>query len=343
MNDIEGMMATLPRLKHLELRANCTTDVVDGERWQMQVKNLVTFNFKWNLSNELESEDLESFRTSFWLEEKRWFVAYVYRCLFSVPHFCLTATNKRFEPPLYSTIPDNDVFYDCIQRLQLYGSGDSVNRQFNHVETLDLISGIPSSTIQRIVNINRVQHLILHPSMGRFSIKGLINKMPNLRHIEIRCDAKEFVEEFRGTMLDQVQTLEIYTFNTNSDDNDIEQLCHSFPKIKHLRVNQSCSTKQIFDFLSRFKHLSSASFHYAQSYVFDDDERDCRLKIQSALDRVQDFQRLNYTYRLDSKTVHLWIRTGTLTLKHFNKVLKLKCHPYPGIVSDLQFERFFGP
>ncbi|CAF4822099.1 unnamed protein product, partial [Rotaria sp. Silwood1] len=70
MSHLEEMMSNLPRLKHLILIVNCNCDVVNGQRWQMIVQHLITFNFMFNLSVSLESQDLDSFRTSFWLEEK---------------------------------------------------------------------------------------------------------------------------------------------------------------------------------------------------------------------------------------------------------------------------------
>ena len=304
MNEIERMMANVPQLKHLELHAKCDNDIVDGERWQMQVKNLVTFYFKLHLSNQLVSGDLDSFRSSFWVEEKHWFVAYGNRCLFSVPHFCVSETNERFKPPLYSTVPDNGIFYDCIKRLELREILDSFDHQFKHVETLTFASRSFKPTIERIVNLSQVQHIILHLSMADFSIKGLINNMPNLRHISIRYDVNKFARKVSDTILDQIQRLDIQTPNADSIDFGIGQLCRIFPKIQQLHVNQICSTIQILYFLYRFKHLSTASFRYAELYRTTSD---CRLKIQSTLDRVEWVQRLNYTYRFDSTTVYFWM------------------------------------
>ena len=307
MNDIERMMISLPRLKHLELRADCNNDVVDGERWQMQVKSLVIFHFKLHLSDELVSEDLDSFRTSFWVEEKRWFVAYTHRCLFSVPRFCVMETDQNFQPPLYSTVPDNSIFYDCIKRLKLSETTASCNHRFTHVGTLTLYSSCFLSAIDTIVNIDRIYHLILHSSTDNFSMKGLINKMSNLRHISIQCDADKFVEQFHGTTVDQIQMLDIYTGYGNSTDCDIDQFYGVFPMIKHFRVGQICSIIQIFYFLYRFKHLSTASFRYIIWHETDNDARVRRLKIQAALDRAKHAQRLNYTYRFDSAAVHFWM------------------------------------
>ena len=307
MSDIERMMTNVPRLKHLELRADCNNDVVNGERWQMRVKDLVTFNFKLRLLDELVSEDLDSFRTSFWVEQKCWFVAYTYGCLFSVPHFCMTETDERFKPPQYSTVPNNGIFYDCIKRLELTEISDSFNHQFNHVETLTLSSRSFKPAIEQIVKPNRVQHLILNSSMADFSIKGLINKMSNLRHITIQYDVNKFARKFRGTILDQIQRFEIHTPDADLTDFGIKQLCGIFPKIQQLHVDQFCSTIQIFDFLYRFKHLFTASFRYAQWYGDTSDAQACRLEIQSACDRTELVQRLNYTYRFDSNLVHFWV------------------------------------
>ena len=307
MDDIEQMMANVPELQHLELHASCNKHLVNGERWRMQVKNLVTFNFKLFLLDELVSEDLDSFRTSFWVEEKRWFVAYQCEYLFSIPHFCLTETDESFEPPLYSTMPDNSIFYDCIKRLELFQTTDSFNYQFNHVETVLLSSHSFKPSIERIVSLSRVEYLILHSSMAGFSIKGLINKMSNLRHITIQYDVNKFARKFRGTILDQIQRFEIHTPNADLTDFGIEQLCRMFPKIEQLQVNQICSTIQIFDFLYRFKHLSTASFRYVQRYRYIKDAEACRLEIQSTFDQTEFVQRLNYTCRFDSEAVHFWV------------------------------------
>ena len=306
MSDIEQMTASLPRLKHLELHADCNNDVVNGERWRMQVKNLVTFNFKFRLSAELVSEDLDSFRTSFRVQQKRWFVAYANRRLFSVPHFCVSETDGRFEP-LYSTVPDNGIFYDCIKQLELREIFDSFDHQFNHVETLILYYPCLLSTIDKIVKLSQVQHLILHPSMAYFSVEGLIMKMSNVRYITIPYDPNTFIEQFRGTILDQIQALVIRHSDTDLNDFCIEQLCRMFPKTKHVRLYQTCSIMQMSDFLYRFKHLSTAYFHYTAYHVARKDAQACRLKIQSALDRAPYFQRLNYTCRFDFVAVHFWI------------------------------------
>ncbi|CAF3936133.1 unnamed protein product [Rotaria sordida] len=136
INQLEEMMSNLPRLKHLILIANCNRDVVNGQRWQMILQHLITFNFMFYLSVSLESQDLDSFRTSFWLEEKHWFVACGRKNLYSVPHFYQTTADEDFQFPLCSTVSDNIIFYETINRLTLSSISNNTNHYFPHVQTL---------------------------------------------------------------------------------------------------------------------------------------------------------------------------------------------------------------
>jgi hypothetical protein len=306
MNALEQMMSNLPRLQHLELIVDCINDVVDGNRWQIKTKYLVTFKFMFHLSNELESQGLDSFRSSFWLEEKRWFVAYTHRRVFSVPHFLATEADENFQLPQYSTVPDNRIFYECIDKLQLTEKSSPVNGYFPHVQTLVLCCTAFLPTIDQIVDLSRVQHFIFSAVVENFPIKRLINEMPNLRQISFRCDLGNFLKQVRYETFDTIRTLQICNSFMKAHNFDIENLCAVFPNIEHLQVDYKCSTMEIFDFLDRFKHLSTASFHYISRYE-NEDVQQCRLDIQTVLDRVRRVQRLNYTYQFDCSSVHFWI------------------------------------
>jgi len=308
MNDIEPMISNLPRLKHLELVGNFNKDVVDGHRWQMKVKSLVTFKFMFSLLVELESQDLDSFRSSFWLEEKRWFVAFAEKRLFSVPDFAITETDKNFRLPLYSTVSDNRIFYECINKLQLTETPDNIDRHFTHVQTLTLDRSIPLSIIGKTVNLSRVQHLIFCSSLKNLPIKLLIDEMPNLYRLSIKCDLKNFLKEVFYETIDKIQSLEIGNRFQNVNDYNMEQLCTVFSNIKHLHVDHICTAIQIVDFLDRFKYLSTASFCYGSWSASEEEMQRCRLQVQSELDRIRRFGKLYYTYRFDSASVHIWIR-----------------------------------
>lgn len=275
---------------------------------QIAVQYLVTFIFKFNLLNSLVSEDFDSFRTSFWLEEKRWYVAYRHPCLFSVPHFCATSADKNDVLPLYSTVPDNNIFYQCIDTLDLLEDRDDGKHYFTHVQTLSLRYLILLSTVEKIVNLSRVQHLILYSSMKHFPIMDIINKMPNLRQISIRNKLQDFLQQIRSETIEKTRILEIGNHHRNTDNYSIDKLCIVFPNIEHLHVEHKCSIVQILHFLDRFKHLSTASFQYKSLNDHDDDRMQTyRLKIQSILDQIRPLPRLKSTYRFNRSSVHIWM------------------------------------
>jgi hypothetical protein len=67
------------------------------------------FNFKFLLSQNvtLNENVLESFRSSFWLEEKHWYVALNKKSIYSIPRFrpqCINYTEIDYPPTIrYST------------------------------------------------------------------------------------------------------------------------------------------------------------------------------------------------------------------------------------------------
>ncbi|CAF2900665.1 unnamed protein product [Rotaria sp. Silwood2] len=131
----EEMMSNLPRLKHLILIANCNRDVV-------------------NVS--LESQDLDSFRTSFWLEEKHWLVACGRENLYSVSHFYQMEVDEDFQFPICSTVSDNIIFYETINRLTLSSISNNTNHYFPHVQTLGIDYPQCISTFKNTLDLCRV-------------------------------------------------------------------------------------------------------------------------------------------------------------------------------------------
>ena len=76
--EIETMLQSLGQLTDLTVIGNdIQYDMVDGWTWSRLLKSIVTFKFVFILDRIISTSatiDLTSFRSSFWLEEKRWFV-----------------------------------------------------------------------------------------------------------------------------------------------------------------------------------------------------------------------------------------------------------------------------
>ncbi|CAF4160077.1 unnamed protein product, partial [Adineta steineri] len=71
MNEMESFLLNLPYLKHLKLELEGDNDLANGHRWQMLTGDFITFAFKFHVEVGSVNETLQSFRTLFWLEEKR--------------------------------------------------------------------------------------------------------------------------------------------------------------------------------------------------------------------------------------------------------------------------------
>ena len=312
MNALEQMMFNLPRLRHLDLVSDCTNDVTDGQRWESIAKNLLTFIFSFTLDVYIESErQLDSFRTSFWLDEKRWFVAYMDGRLFSVSMSkpISIEASYYYELSQYTTFPDTRIFYQHIHELVLRKSSNYSNAHFPNVHTLTLHNPPPFLTIRNVVNLGQIRNMTLSRLRRNFPIKSLINKMPNLCQLSMTCDIENFLKQFHGQVLERIRTLTIDESNNviYIDKDDIENMFTVFPRLEHLHVDYLCSIEEISDFLHGFKYLSVASFYYVRRYSYEDKQQH-RANIQSRLDQIRREEGLDFTYRFDSSRICIWFK-----------------------------------
>ncbi len=317
MNNMEELMGKLPSLKYLQLQGYGNSALLDGQRWQTITSGLNTFNFKLYVSTGIGVQDLNSFRSPFWLIEKQWYVAYsLSRYIFSVPYFADTETDEEYQPPALSTAPDITIFYRRITQLALSTPLVDINHRFPEVQTLSMSTSIHLSFIEQIVDLNRIQHLMLSSITKYIGVIFLINEMPNLYQISIMDNVKSFLEEIRGESFEKIRNLQIgYTdsISDNTDDDDadynysIEHLCSVFPCVKHLNITYLCSRRRILRFINQFKQLTAASFQFMPSHCSIANTVEHHIEMQSALDHHRSAQKLDYTYRLEIPLLHIWL------------------------------------
>ncbi|CAF1334690.1 unnamed protein product, partial [Rotaria sordida] len=77
ITDIKNILHAMPCVKYLELDIPCEIGLIDGYQWESIVVNLIRFDFRfrvvrWSASDIAKINYLNSFRTPFWLEQKRW-------------------------------------------------------------------------------------------------------------------------------------------------------------------------------------------------------------------------------------------------------------------------------
>jgi hypothetical protein len=307
---MEQLISNLPSLKYLELHTSGYPDLADGQQWQILTSRLITFNFKFDVSLSSDSQNLDSFRSSFWLNEKHWFVAYESDTLFSVPYFAETFSVNRFQPPRFSTLPDDIIFNEHITALTLSSGIVDVHHRFNHVHTLNVFRFTPSLIIKQIVDLNLIQTLCVCRFERSSEFISIIDEMPNLYQISILSAVEQFIEQVQCKTFEKIRTLTIgerYRDSAVNDDYSVKKLCSVFPHIEHLHVEDLCTTSQILDYINQLKKLTNASFH-CKSWDANEDFKSHNVANDLFVqDKNRSSQKFDYTYRLHESTVYLWL------------------------------------
>ena len=245
MNEMARFLTNLPALKYFEILAMGSMDLFDGNRWKIVTRSLRTFNFRFSAQTRLFDDVLQSFRTAFWLQEKRWFVAYQDFSLFTVPHF--TPKSIDLSQPLHiaSTTPDPSF----------------LDNYLNGIETLELTHFISFETIASSVNVNAIKHLSVKSfdDMIRYSLWK--NSMPQLRQLSIKNDLTlNSIARAQHYRFDQIHQLEINIYTKQSTP-IIDKLSMLFPRLEQLTYRSVVHSKEtIVHSLNRFPHLTTISF-----------------------------------------------------------------------------------
>jgi hypothetical protein len=263
MSEMEQLLSQLPCLKYLELKARAKDDIANGYQWEVLTNSLITFNFKFSVSSVDISSHLSSFCTPFWLEEKRWFVAYQNQSLFSIPHFAPHDIDISEPLGIFSTAPNITYLYNHVNKIIIKTAEIKHNHYFTHVQTLKLERGctISLKTIQSIIDLNHVEHLIVSSVDNLLLFMPLKCTMPQLHKLTFYYfNIEDEIEQVRRYRFEQILKLELRAFGTFTDY-IIEELFRLFPSVQHLEV--ACyiySEETMIRVIDGFKHLSNASF-----------------------------------------------------------------------------------
>jgi hypothetical protein len=267
MNILERFLSKLTCLKHLELETHGENDILDGQRWQNLTANFFTFNFKFDLIN-CPNPNLNSFRTSFWLEEKHWFVASNSNSVFSIPHFSpfeLILPGRLF---IDSTIPNDQVFYKQVTKLTIVNvPNDKNDYRFTHIKILNLKCLISFEALSSIINLNQVEQLAVSSLDYILRFKPLALIMPRLYSLSIgKLITADVIEQMRNYQFEQIHNLTI-GIDIDNENYTIECLFRLFPRIKRITcMTHINSINNIIRLIDGFKELSHASFYYNSSF-----------------------------------------------------------------------------
>ena len=176
----ERCVNKLDHLKRLTIEASGTLDLLDGQRWEefLVRTGLVRFHFRFRYKSfdedQSSSSFLESFRSPFWVEQKRWYVGcspgesnrsiFVY----SVPRFLSRTIDYPSDafPPLTTASPHlAQHFFDTNPIDSFFLNVNEVIlpslHHFTHVKSLHLSGSslLPLDLLQSIVHLHHIESL----------------------------------------------------------------------------------------------------------------------------------------------------------------------------------------
>jgi hypothetical protein len=262
MIQMEQFLPKLPRLKHLELILTGDEDLIDGYRWEILTYFFTTFNFKFNINSYFPR--LDSFRTSFWLKEKRWYVRWQNKCLFLVPHFFSVHVDIDEWTYHSSEINFREIDTICFKSMNIKGIPPTELPFYTHIKKLSINCSISFEKISSIVDLKKVQHLSILSITDLLIFQPFESTIPNLYELTIE-NAITFhgIEQFKGFQFKQIRNLNVAT----SDQYRkfiLQGLFYCFPHIQYLKYSsRRGSIKIIKNIIDEFVHLLNASFYFS--------------------------------------------------------------------------------
>lgn len=270
MDQIEFLLSNLLYLKHVELHAENLDGLADGYRWQTLTSTLKTLKFKFKINFNSIEPHLDSFRSAFWLQEKRWYVAYSNEHLFSVPHFAPVHAHTPYFLPSYYTTPNCNIFYETIIKLTISVLPVNSVHYFPSIETLEIRCLDSYCILSKTMDLSRVQHLILSSAEYMLKFKILLEAMFCLRRLTIECPVTiENLVQMQHTRLHQIQRLHIESISKESNDS-FQKLFTLFPNVEHLQVQTINTKTSLIYLIDGFKHLLNVSFGIPFIFELDD-------------------------------------------------------------------------
>ncbi|CAF1437116.1 unnamed protein product [Adineta ricciae] len=250
------------QIQILNISLQC--DVLNGRLWKKIAQPFSTFHFKFFALNDLNEQVLNSFRTRFWIEEKRWFVVCQDRCLFTITGVSLAYTNVTSNQFLYSTVPNYSVIYQPRHSSGCRRNLRQDNFRLTSIKTLELYWNDTFEILSSFIDLNQIESLLI-TSRSYHLLKHLHDHMSKLHTLYLSgsLNATDLFETqyVQGLQLKQIRTLKLnnYSFSRKTC-NDAAKISHLFPCVEHIDEWPIRSRSEIIYVIDQFKQLTSISF-----------------------------------------------------------------------------------
>ncbi|CAF4839207.1 unnamed protein product [Rotaria sp. Silwood1] len=317
-----NILLSFPQLAHLIVIADgSNSDMADGFAWARLLQEIKHFEcklqFDWDLFTE-QPNNLNSFRTKFWLEEKKWFLTYyeneytgcsiLYSNLFSVddhPSYptigILASDSNKPEPTSSPHIYCSALNYQYINSALLH--------QLVYVNEKNSLRGrnIFPMTFRHLYYYLDASRIITCYSRPRWILTSpdkLIDFLRNLSHLRALSVSGSVLNYLFRHQWSEIIYLRIEPHFENNLDllpstAAIEALCHSFLHIKRLDIHSS-SVSDLPQLLNRMKMiLTDIIIRQPQTINYE------RLITREWVERNTDLKNFHYSCDVQN-CVSLW-------------------------------------
>lgn len=254
MIKIKELLSKMPNLRHFELDTEGSRDLIDGQQWELLVSHLTVFDFRIHLNGFITSSNepiLQSFRSLFWLEQKRWFVAndgsYIHH-IFTIPRFVSSIVKYPYTNwPPSSTSSDfsfNPYIKTCYMSL------------FN--PALHCFTNITSL----VFDMNEIS-----TDSGFCAFVHRMNQLPLLHSVTFR-DLSVLSNVPNNVVFKKIRSLDVLDTDTRANVRiplNIDRLCTIFPCLERLTMGLT-SNNDFVSLIDRLPYLSIVKFeltHFA--------------------------------------------------------------------------------
>ncbi|CAF4349786.1 unnamed protein product [Rotaria sp. Silwood2] len=280
----------MSRLKYLTLILTkpliTDNNILSGIQWKRFLRTslifLKTFNFKFSIEQTSEQDIyylLNTFKSRWWLKEKRWFVEYDahQNALITVPYFASKTFDNRYSYS-FNFIQNPEIYYSNINYLNIdlhkYNEfeqilvSQSVNRPcFRHVTRLSLNGYFTTyfcDAIRNNVDLTIIKHFEFSSTARTTeAFIQLIENMTNLSSIGIQYFHSLDLFNLVLSPNLSIRHLVLFDYEPETRKQLFYHICRLFPRLTHLTTDYH-SRRELCYLLNELVHLEQLTLRLAQ-------------------------------------------------------------------------------
>ncbi|CAF1092676.1 unnamed protein product [Adineta steineri] len=270
----------LPNLCHLQITLSCY--LITGDRWEHLICNYLPKlkTFKLRMSDDLPVNDnieeradelINSFRSSFWIKERRWFV----RCYTLHKKLHLETLSKQFFymedsfPHIWrSTYPNDDhkIFYNSITHISVetfFNQSFPSYIRLHNLDTLHIKFPLNDQFWLIVSSLKKLRrlHIKSFTKEYQYQLQRLLNQASGLQFLSIDQDGASL--SFDKFMNKSIHELDFRCLNEVFNEEECINLCQSSLGIQCKILTISVTTRQsILILIQNMKNLQALHIQY---------------------------------------------------------------------------------